>query len=240
MPRSRVRLVDKRELAPGTMSFHFAKPAGFAFRAGQFADYTLLDPAETDADGSTRAFTIASAPFEPELVCTVRVRDTAFKRALNALPIGSEVELDGPQGFFVLHRDASRPAVFLVGGIGITPARSIVCQIDHDRCGRRVVVFCSNRRPDDAPHLTELMALASSNPDIEVVPTMTGPEAPALGWAGHVGRIDAALLTDHLPDVTAPVYYLCGPAGMVAAMHDLLAALGVDDDDVRAEEFLGY
>ncbi|MEO8528296.1 MAG: hypothetical protein ABI435_04395, partial [Pseudolysinimonas sp.] len=66
----RAKLVEKVEVAEGTMSFHFEKPVGFDYRAGQFADYTLLSPPETDDEGNTRGFTFASAPFEPTLMST--------------------------------------------------------------------------------------------------------------------------------------------------------------------------
>jgi len=71
------RLISREEVAEGTMAFHFEKPSGFSFRAGQFADVTLPDPLETDTEGNTRSFSIASPPFANELVFTTRMRDTA-------------------------------------------------------------------------------------------------------------------------------------------------------------------
>lgn len=222
------------------MSFHFEKPDGFEFKAGQFADYTLLDPPETDAEGDIRGFTLSSAPYEHHLACTTRMRDTAFKRVLRQLPIGNEVELDAPYGSFTLHDKISRPAVFLTGGIGITPARSIVLQAQHDHTGHSIVLFYSNKRPEAAAYLDELTGLSESSANFTFVPTMTKPETSAVGWAGHTGRIDAALLTEYVPDVAAAIYYLCGPAGMVKQMRTVLAEAGVDDDDIRTEEFTGY
>ncbi len=61
-------LTNREEVAEDTMAFHFAKPAGFQFRAGQAMDVTLLNPPETDAEGNTRAFSIASAPFDDYLM----------------------------------------------------------------------------------------------------------------------------------------------------------------------------
>jgi ferredoxin-NADP reductase len=222
------------------MAFHFEKPDGFEFRAGQYADYTLVDPPEIDAEGDTREFTFSSAPFEDDLACTVRVRQTAFKRVLHDMPIGTEVEMDAPYGSFVLHHREARPAVFLTGGVGVTPARSILLQADHERTGHKIVLLRSDKTPASAPYLDELQALDRSNPNITVVATMTGPEAVNAGWRGLTGHIDAALLTRYVPDVTEPIFYLCGPARMVRGMRDVLADAGVDDDDVRTEEFLGY
>ena len=119
------------------MTFEYEKPAGFSYKAGQFADYTLIDPSDTDEEGSTRGFSLSSAPYEPNPMCTTRMRDTAFKRVRKDMPIGTELELDAPYGSFTLHNKIARPAVFLTGGIGITPVRSIALQSLHDRTGPR-------------------------------------------------------------------------------------------------------
>ncbi|HSH47403.1 MAG TPA: hypothetical protein VK991_02290, partial [Halomonas sp.] len=93
-----VKLIKKETVATDTVAFHFSKPDGFEFRAGQFADYTLIDPPETDAEGNVRGFSLVQAPFEPDLVAATRMRDTAFKRVLKNLPIGTELKLDAPYG----------------------------------------------------------------------------------------------------------------------------------------------
>src|SRR5262245_39714745 len=70
----------RREIAEGTMDFHFEKPPGFAFKAGHALAWTLIDPPEIDAEGGTRNISIASAPGEPDLMIAIHMRDTAFKR----------------------------------------------------------------------------------------------------------------------------------------------------------------
>src|SRR5215469_1503641 len=112
-------LTRHEQIGEGTMAFHFAKPPDFQFRAGQSIDITLLDPPETDAEGNIRTFTIASAPFDADLMIATRMRDTAFKRVLRKAPPGLSVKLEGPSGDFVLPRKSEKPAVFLAGGIGI-------------------------------------------------------------------------------------------------------------------------
>ena len=240
MALPRTRLVEKVEVAEGTMSFHFEKPDGFEYRAGQFADYTLLSPPETDDEGNTRGFTLGSAPFEPTLMATTRMRDTAFKRVLKDLPIGTEVELDAPYGSFTLHNNTKRPAVFLTGGIGITPVRSIVLQSTHDKTGHTIYVFTSNKRPEGAAFLDEFAVAANANDQLTFVVTMTDPEHSQRGWDGETGYIDEAMILRYVTDLTTPIYYLSGPAKMVKAMRALLNDVGVDDDDIRTEEFTGY
>src|SRR5579859_4048621 len=99
------KLSSRVEVAEGTMAFHFEKPSGFKFKAGQFADVTLADPPETDGEGNTRTFSIASPPFENELVFTTRMRDTAFKRSLKKVPLATEVKINSAAGSFTLHKN---------------------------------------------------------------------------------------------------------------------------------------
>jgi Na+-transporting NADH:ubiquinone oxidoreductase subunit NqrF len=97
------------------------------------ADFTLTNPPQTDAEGNTRSFSLACAPFEDDLIITTRMRDTAFKHSLKLIDLGTELDLEAPWGELTLHKDTSIPAVFLTGGIGITPVRSIVLQATHDK-----------------------------------------------------------------------------------------------------------
>src|SRR6185437_3164726 len=91
-------LIRHEEIAEGTMAFHFAKLEDFQFRAGQAVDVTLINPPETDGEGNTRAFSIASAPFDPDLTIATRMRDTAVKRVLRKALPGLEVKIEGPSG----------------------------------------------------------------------------------------------------------------------------------------------
>jgi ferredoxin-NADP reductase len=232
-------LVGRDLVAERTMAFRFVKPADWSYRAGQFVDITLLDPPESDAEGNTRGFSISSAPSEDVIMITTRLRDTAFKRVLQTMPLGTAVKIEGPFGELRLHH-AARPAVVLTGGIGITPFRSIL--IETIRAGGLpypVVVFYANRRPQDAAFLDELTDLASEDPNFTFLPTMSGLEA-ADPWQGERGHIDASMLRRHLDRVTDAIYYLTGPPGMVQGLRSMLVRTGVDEDDIRTEEFTGY
>ena len=222
------------------MAFHFARPGDFAFEAGQNVLMTLVDPPETDGQGPSRTFTIASAPHEPELAIATRMRDTAFKRVLRSAKPGLPVEIDGPNGVMVLHEDAARPAVFLAGGIGITPFLSMTRHAAHDRLSHRIFLFYSNRRPEDAAFLDELRSLEKTNPNYRLIATMAEPGKSSLPWTGETGFIRRDMLERHLPDLLAPVYYYAGPPAMAMAMHDMLAGFGVAECDMRSEEFYGY
>jgi ferredoxin-NADP reductase len=240
MPIYKTKLSRREEIASGTMSFHLEKPIGFTFKAGQFADYTLINPDETDAEGNIRGFSLASAPYENDLMFTTRMRDTAFKRSLRSMKIGTEIILDGPYGSFTLHNDSRKAAVFLTGGIGITPVRSIVLQAAHDNLPHKIFVVDSNRRPEDAAFLDELIEAQEKNPNYKFVGTMTDMEKSSRKWDGETGYLTKAMLVKHIGDLTLPIYYIAGPPEMVTAMRKTLNEAGVDDDNIRTEEFSGY
>jgi ferredoxin-NADP reductase len=234
------KLRARHQVAERTMAFQFEKPEGFTFKAGQSIDMTLLEPSETDGEGNRRAFSIASSPDEVTLLVATRMRDTAFKRVLGAMPIGSHVQIEGPFGNLVLHNNPARSAVFLAGGIGITPFRSILLRATREHLPHRLFCFYANRRPEDAPFLQELEALRRQNPSYTFVPTMTDMSRSHRSWQGATGRIDQAMITKHVKSTVSPIYYLAGPPGMVGALHALLNTMRIDGDDIRTEEFAGY
>src|ERR1017187_5865410 len=90
------KLKRRKEVAERTIAFRFEKPSGWMFKAGQFINMTLLDPSETDSEGNKRGFSIASGPHEETLMVATRMRDTAFKRVLKNMPIGTAVKIEGP------------------------------------------------------------------------------------------------------------------------------------------------
>ena len=233
-------LTKREEIAEGTIAFRFAKPADFQFRPGQSMDLTLLNPPETDAEGNSRAFSVASAPFDNDLMIATRMRDTAFKRVLRKASPGLQVKIDGPGGSFVLHRKSEKPAVFLAGGIGITPFLSIIRQAGHDQSPHHMYLFYSNRRPEDAAFLDLLSEATKQNPNFHLIATMTETDKSHREWRGETGFINKDMLTKHLPSLQGPIYYLAGPPAMVAAMRSMLIEAGMDEDDIRTEEFSGY
>ena len=234
------KLKDRKEVAEGTMAFRFEKPSGWTFKAGQYLDMTLLDPPETDSEGNVRSFSIASAPHEDTLMVATRMRNTAFKRVLRTMPIGTAVKIEGPSGDLILQNDFTRAAVFLAGGIGITPFRSIVHWAAKEKLPNCIVLFYSNRRPEDAPFLAELQSLEKDNPKYKLIASMTEMEKSHQLWNGETGPINQAMLSRHLKGAASGIHYIAGPPAMVNGLHDMLKTAGVDDDDIRAEEFAGY
>ena len=198
------RLLRREEVAEGTIAFHLERPSGFKFKAGQFADVTLIEPPETDAEGNTRTFSIASPPFENELVFTTRMRDTAFKHSLKKVPLATEVKISSAAGSFTLHKNRAKPAVFLAGGNGITPFLSIARQAHHDRLPHQMHLFYSNRRPEDAPFLETLQNPEKTSPNFHLICTMTEMSKSKKEWNGEAVPIDREMLSRNLATLQGP------------------------------------
>jgi ferredoxin-NADP reductase len=240
MAKQTIKFIRSEEVAEGTKAFYFEKPTGFEFKAGQTIDLTLINPAETDTEGNTRTFSIASAPHEDHLMIATRMRDTAFKRVLGKMQGREELEIDGPMGSYTLHNNIEKRAVFLTGGIGVTPVHSILLDAAKRKLEHKIYVFYSNRRPEDSAFLQELTSLVAEIPNATFVPTMTDMANSKKEWSGATGYISKDMLTKELPETSSAIFYIDGPATMVSAMRKMLGEIGVDEDNIRTEEFAGY
>jgi ferredoxin-NADP reductase len=231
-------LVDHKQVAERTSAFTFEVQGGRPeFSAGQTCDLTLTDPGGTGED-EVHTFSIASPPFEPQLMFATRLTDSAFKRALAALPLGSAIEIEGPFGSFTLHDEVEKPTVFLAGGVGITPFRSMLLTAFAQKRPAPLTLVCSNRNARGTPFLHEIEQWAKEVPNFRLVATLTAPD-PSESWAHEVGRVDAGFLKLHLPDRKA-IHYISGPKAFVAAAQAALGSLGVAPRDIRTEVFTGY
>jgi ferredoxin-NADP reductase len=229
----RVRLMNKRGVAEGAVAYEFAKPKGFNYLPGQFVTLSLADA----GTGQTRSFSLASAPYEKRLMAAVWQGTSPFKLCLQKLRPGSEVVIKGPFGKFTLDNETSKPAVFLAGGIGITPVRSIVLQTDHDGLGRELAIFYSSRTPETAPFLAELGRIRK--PNYAFIPTMTRLPESRRSWDGERGRINSTMLEKYLPDPTGAIYYLVGSTRFVNAMIKMLKKMDIGPEAMKLEKFGG-
>src|SRR5687768_3834987 len=165
------------------------------FRPGQYFFVTLPDVGHQDERGLRRHITVVTSPNEKGVLgFATRMRDSAFKRTLRELPVGSEVDVEPPKGKFSLPDDTSRPLVFVAGGIGITVFRSMLRYIQEERLPYRVTLIYSNRDRESTAFLDELRELEKEIDGLRVVLTMT--DEP--GWEGETRRLDADVLGDLL------------------------------------------
>lgn len=223
------------------MAFCLEKPAGFEYKPGQAIDLILprQSPGANSAD-VRHAFSIVSAPHEADLAIATRMRDSVFKQALGKLPAGTEVKINGPFGSLTLHKNKARAGVLVAGGIGITPFMSMLRHAAKHQVPQDILLLYSNRRPEDTAFLGELQQLENQNPRFRLMATMTDMGHSAQSWEGSTHKIDAAWAKQSISGLADPVFYVSGPPAMVESMRQALAAAGIDEEDVRSEEFYGY
>jgi ferredoxin-NADP reductase len=235
----RARIKEKREVATGTLLVVFdLLGREVEFRPGQYFWVTLLDPPYEDDKGPRRHISVVTSPHERGVLglCT-RLRESAFKRSLAELPLGTEVEVEEPKGTFGLPDETNVPYVFIAGGIGITVFRSMLRFIAEENLPHLVTLVYSNRDRASAAFLSELQELERDHENIRLVLTMT--EDP--DWQGEGRRIGPELLRDHLGDALSSfTYLLAGPPAMVEAVAEQLRGEGIPEDRIRAEGFSGY
>ncbi len=231
MPHFTFALTEKKPIAKDTMAFAF-EIAGqdFKFRPGQFVDITIEKPKYKDDSGNTRAFSIASSPLDEYLMVATRLTDSAMKKSLAELEIGFLVHIDGPLGSFRFHSDESTPAVIITGGIGITPFRSVIKDATERNSEQKIMMIYSNRTREDAAFVGDLEEWQSYNTNFEFFTR----------WTAEEGHIDEPYLKKHVKNLAKPIFYVAGPPGMVAGTTKLLIESGVQEDNIRFEEFAGY
>lgn len=231
-----LRFAHQQHEAENATSFFFQPESPLTFRAGQYLRYTLPHP-DPDSRGISRSFSIASSPYEPLIRLTTRLSTppSTFKHALANLHPGASVDTSGPFGQFV-YPESDSPTVFIAGGIGITPMRSILGDLASRNVRIRSTLLYSSAT-QDIPFRTWLDALAAAWPELRVIYTVTrpGPE-----WKGPTGRIDAAFVKQHVLDLATSLFLVSGPTPLVDTMRATLADIGVDPGRVKYEAFPGY
>lgn len=221
-------LAEKRPEVEGVMSFMFRSATPLKWQAGQFLHYSLPHSGADDR-GITRYFTIASAPFEGQVMLTTRFaaeRSSTFKHALRELPLGAAVEVGDPDGDFVIG-DPADEHVFIAGGIGITPFRAILLDLDHRGLPINATLLYANRTPD-VVYKAEMDRLAARHPGL-VVRYLVSPE-----------RVTQSSIRAVAPDLAKPTFHVSGPEPFVEAVGSMLSGLGVPDAHVKRDYFPGY
>ena len=232
------RVLENREVARGTQVLTLEKPSGFSFVAGQYSVLSTVELMAPDPKGPHRCMSIASAPFEEHLLFAMRLSESGYKQTIAKLLPGDRIEVGAPLGHTTLIPEDPRPVVFLIGGIGITPARSILFQANHDRDDREFFLFYSNYDREDAAFWEELEHFPFLR--YRFIPTLTDSKLGMESWGGERGFISRALLEKYLPDIRTPLYYLVGTLGFTAAMTSILMEAGVQKTAIRQDPFIGF
>jgi ferredoxin-NADP reductase/nitrite reductase/ring-hydroxylating ferredoxin subunit len=218
------------------------------YTAGQFAFFDI-GGVYNDPKGPIRHFTISSSPTENFIMFSTRIRDSPYKKRLSTLEEGAKVKVRGPEGEFVLHQDYSKPAVFLSGGIGVTPFRSMLRYATDKQLPLKITMFDSNRNRENILFKKEFDEWANKNKNLKIIYTISEDEqqqqssSTANDWKGEHGRIDKAMILKYLDTnmLNNSIFYICGPPSMLKAMQSLLQDnLEIPRERIKVEEFTGY
>lgn len=228
------RVLESRALTPLSHGIRVERPPEFRFEPVQFTFLSLRTGGSPEWE-DYRPMSLASSPTRGHLEYGVRAGITPWKKAFVALRPGDEVMVEGPRGHFLL--EPKRPAVFVAGGIGITPLKGMIEYATDSRLPIPLRLLYSNRSGAEVAYGAELAALAQANPNLRIEHTITRPDS---AWQGRRGRIDAPMLQEVAAGLRAPIYYLCGAPGLVESVRGTLAEAGVPEADVRFEHFWGY
>lgn len=236
------KLIKKIEEAPDTFSYFFESETKFDFKAGQFVYLTLPKLNYPDERGATRHFTISSSPTEDLIRITTRIRqESGYKKTLNELVIGSTIEARGPFGTFVFtnHQppvSAGRPItnhLFLAGGIGITPFRSMIKYNIDAKLNVPMHLIYSNS-DDNFVFKKEFDEWQDKNDFVKIDYIDTSV----------AGRINAVKINSFIRhsslNISHCVFSAVGPNPFVDAMEEILKEMNISEDKIKSEKFTGY
>jgi len=263
-PQLELTLLEKDKVeGTDVTSFKFSKQSDqgqdktplLDYTAGQFAFFDI-GGVYNDPKGPIRHFTISSSPTENFIMFSTRIRDSPYKKRLSNLEEGAKVKVRGPEGQFVLHQDYSKSAVFLSGGIGVTPFRTMIKYATDKQLPVKIAMFDSNRNVSNILFKKEFDDWANMNENLKIIYTVSEEEedrqheqsssssiAKKNDWKGEYGRIDKAMILKYLDtnELNNSIFYICGPPSMLKAMQNLLQeGLKIPKERIKVEEFTGY
>ncbi|MEK7112770.1 MAG: FAD-dependent oxidoreductase [Patescibacteria group bacterium] len=239
----KLKLVENKKEAKETKSFFWESEKPVKYLPGQYFYFTLPSLKYPDPRGATRHFTLSSSPTEGNLLRnTTRIRpDSGYKKTLDELEIGATIEGEGPNGEFILDENEKGSHIFLAGGIGITPFRSMIKYAVDKNLNTQIHLIYSNSIPEEITFGGELENWAKSWPNLKLDMAITKPEESSQpSWSGLTGRIDEKLIQKLVSDFNDKVFWVCGPPLMVDAMEQSLGKLGLSAGKLRSEKFTGY
>lgn len=224
----KLTLKQKKAETLDVTSFIFEPTEPLTWKAGQFLHH-VLHHRPTDNRGSDRYFTNAAAPFENHVMITTRItKDTgsSFKKKLVSLAEGKSIEISRVDGDFILD-DLSKDYVWIAGGIGITPFRSMLAQLDHEGKQPKITLLYANH-DQHIVYKEELEGFAKKNPHL-IIKYVFSPE-----------HIDGAKIKELVPDFISKTFYVSGPEQMVDALGETIKKMGIADENLKQDWFPGY
>lgn len=231
--------LDSRMETPTSMTFRFStEGTDFRYLSNQAVRVVL--PWVRDPWGPGRMFSLSSSPTEEgQIAVTVKMTGSAFKEGLRDLRPGERARVFGPLGDLLY--DPRRPAVFIAGGIGITPFRGMMRYAADIGGDQPIVILYSARVPEEFAFQTELDRISRKHPQIDVRYTVTRPSESKVRWNGRTGRVEEEWVREALEGLTRPKVYVAGLPEMAQETLSMLRErLGFVEDDLEYEYFMGY
>ena len=229
----RTEVLETKQLTASTHLIRVAKPEGFSFLASQSAALMI----EKGYGIQRHAMSIASSPSRDYIEWATRSSESDFKKTFLSLQKGDQIFFMGPKGNFLL--EAELPAVFIAGGIGITPFRSMIDFISDEGLKTPVKLLYGNRNVEDIPFKQQLDEASQTIPSLEISYVISDPPSSPQ-WDFREGHIDEDLLRETAAAHPDAIYYVAGPGNMVRGILETLAGIGIPRERVRQEMFRGY
>jgi ferredoxin-NADP reductase len=235
-----LKLKSRREIGKDLYEFVFEKTNVFSYIPGQYMEWTLAG-FRSDFRGNRRYFTIASSPTEQDIKLGVKITPdhaSAFKKQLLKISPGFPMVADHLAGDFVLPEEVNKKLVFVAGGIGVTPFRSMIQYIIDTQQKRDIVLFYTAGDPAEFAYQDIFSEAAAFG--VRTMYVITKSEHVTQKWNGAVGRIDKKMLTSYVPDYKDRIFFLSGPNVMVEGYKNMLKQAGVSGKQIMTDYFPGF
>lgn len=225
-----------KETVPRTYnvkSFRLQLNGPVEFKAGQFMKVILQEGKDYE-----HYLSFSNSPTEAGFIeFTKKISESLFSKRLCGLMPGDTVKVQLPFGKFTLEGSEKKIA-FLSGGIGITPARSIIKYTVDKNLDLDMVLVYANRTIKDIVFRDDFESMQEINTKLKIVHVLS---EPASGFKSITGLINAQIVSNEIPDYPERKFYLCGPPQMVEAMRKILSEeLKVASEQIVTENFQGY
>ena len=235
-----LKLKNKIKIANDTYDFVFSSDKKLKFEPGQYLEWTLPHE-KTDNRGMRRYFTIASSPTEQEIIMGVKFYDkpSSYKKSLVSLEKNGLVVASQLAGDFTLPKNKNKKLVFIAGGIGITPFRSMIKYLIDKNEKRDIIIFYSNKNLGDVAY-KEVFDQAFKKLGIKTIYCLSDLESIPNGWNGEKGFISQEMIEKHAPDFKERMFYISGPRSMIVSFQKALKDAGISKNHIITDFFPGF
>ncbi len=207
----------------------------FNFISGQWVNLSLI-PTQENPIVASRPYSIASSPANNSSIQITFNIVGSFTNQLDKMQVNEKVMVMGPFGHFKFIESEIKNAVFIAGGIGITPMMSMARYSNDKQLSLPITFLYSNKSIESVAFFSELNELAKSNKHMDMVFTLTSSDSLPENWNGETGRINKQMIEKYVKDVSQSTYFICGPIKMTQEIATLLKEeLNVQSECIKVE-----